>query len=182
MSEKILSAISKNYAKALMESTSEENHNAYFVKQLDEVSKVFSDSNDLKVVMSNSSISANKKIEILNDVFGGKVNEKILNLMKILVEKNRFGEFDSIIAGYKQMTEKSENKKNVEIISPIELNDENKTKVLSKLEEKLKNEIVPEWTVDKSLIAGLVFRFDDYVIDTSVKAKLEDLRKTLNRG
>jgi F-type H+-transporting ATPase subunit delta len=182
MSEKILSAISKNYAKALMESTSEENRNEYFVKQLDEISKVFSQSEDLNVVMSNSSVSANKKIEILDEIFKGKINEKLLNLMKILVEKNRFGEFDSIITGYKQMTEKQENKKTVEIISPIELDFENKTKILFKLEKKLKNEIVPEWTVDKSLIAGLVFKFDDYVIDTSVKAKLEDLRKTLNRG
>ena len=182
MGKRILSAISKNYAQALLESTSEENRNEYFVNQLDEILKVFTDSNDLKVVMSNSSVSANKKIEILDEIFKGKINEKLLNLMKILVEKNRFGEFDSIIAGYKQMTEKSENKKIVEIVSPIELDTDNKTKILSKLGEKLNNKIVPEWTVDKSLIAGLVFKFDDYVIDTSIKAKLEDLRKTLNRG
>ena len=80
------------------------------------------------------------------------------------------------------MTERHQNKCTVEIVSPVELNYENKTKVLFKLEHKLKSDIVPIWTIDESLIAGLVFKFDDYVIDTSIKAKLEDLNKTLNRG
>ena len=182
MSEKILSEISKNYAKALLESTAEKNNNEYFIKQLDEIIEVFSSSEDLKVVMSNSSVSSGKKIEITEEIFKGKIDIKLLNLLKILVEKNRFEELESIADYYKQMTEKHENKRTVEIVSPIELNFENKTKVLFKLERKLNSDIVPVWTVDESLIAGLVFKFDDFVIDTSARAKLEDLKKTLNRG
>ena len=184
MNGKILSEISKNYAKALLESTADgaRKDNEYYIKQLDEILEVFTTSDDLKVVMANSSVSAGKKIEILEEVFKDKIDKKILNLLKILVDKNRFSELDSIITYYKQKNEKQENKKTIEIVSPIELNNENKTKVLSKLEQKFNCDILPVWTTDKSLIAGLVFKIDDYVVDTSIKAKLEDLKKTLNRG
>ena len=47
------------------------------------------------------------------------------------------------------------------------------------LEHKLNKEITPIWTVDKGLIAGLAFKIDDCVIDTSIRAKLENLSKNI---
>ena len=76
---------------------------------------------------------------------------------------------------------KKSNKKNVEIISPIELNFETKSNVLFKLEHKLNCEVVPRWTVDEDIIAGLTFKFDDYVIDTSIRNKIENLSKNISR-
>lgn len=181
MSEIIVSEISKNYSKALLQLAIEQDKSDLFSSQLDELISTFESSEDLKVVMSNSSVSAIKKIEILNEIFSGKIDEKLLNLLKVLVEKNRFAELNSINLCYKQMNQKQENKRTVEVISPTELSQENKDRVLAKLKEKLNNEILPIWSVDDSLIAGLVFKFDDYVIDTSVRAKLENLSKILNR-
>jgi F0F1-type ATP synthase delta subunit len=79
------------------------------------------------------------------------------------------------------MLDKNASKKKVEIISPIELNFENKSNILFKLEHKLNCEIIPKWTIDESIIAGLVYKFDDYVIDTSIRAKLKDFSKVINR-
>lgn len=114
--------------------------------------------------------------------FGGKIDTKLLNLLKILIEKNRFNEFESVKEAFSKLTEEVSNKKTVEIISPVKLNFENRTNVLFKLEHKLNKEITPIWTVDKSLIAGLAFKIDDCVIDTSIRAKLENLSKNINRG
>ena len=73
-----------------------------------------------------------------------------------------------------------DNTKTVEIISAKELDFENKTMILLKLEKKLNCEIKPLWTINSDIIAGLVFKFDDYVIDTSLNAKLEDLSKKIS--
>jgi F-type H+-transporting ATPase subunit delta len=181
MSKTLISSISKNYSKALLEVAQSENLVKEFKTELIEVEKVFESSNDLQIVMKNSSVSISEKIEILELVFGGKINQKILNFIKILVEKHRFNEFNAIVSSYGEMVEHLSNKKTVEVISPIELNFENKSNVLFKLEHKFNCEINPIWTVDDSLIAGLAFRFDDTVIDTSIKAKLENLSKKINR-
>jgi F-type H+-transporting ATPase subunit delta len=181
MVKTLISSVSKNYSKALLDVAQTDNLVQNFKTELLEVEKVFESSTDLQIVMKNSSISIGEKIEILESVFGGKINQKILNFIKILVEKHRFDEFSAIVTSYCEMTEKLSNKKTVEVISPIKLNFENKSNVLFKLEHKFNCEINPIWTVDNSLIAGLAFKFDDTVIDTSIKAKLENLSKKINR-
>ena len=173
--------ISKNYAKALLEAAAENNAYTYYSKQLDEVSNVLNNSTDLQIVMDNSAISISKKIEIIDEIFKNKIDQKLLNFIKILIEKNRFSEFEAIKEIFKDEVSKLSNKKRVEITSPIKLNFENKTNVLFKLEHKLNCEVIPVWHVDESLIAGLMFKIDDCVIDTSVKSKLENLSKEIIR-
>lgn len=180
MTKTMISTISKNYAKALME-TIEQKSFEKIEKQLTQIAQVIESSEDLRIVMSNSSISTSTKIEIIDSIFNKKIDSKLLNLLKILIEKNRFNEFESIRVEYSNMLEKRSNKKTVEVFSPIELNFENKSNVLFKLEHKLGCEITPIWKVDKTLIAGLAFKIDDCVIDTSVRAKLADLSKNINR-
>ncbi len=177
----IISEISKNYAKALVEKAAENNCFDLYSNQLCQISEIFENSKDLQVVISNSSISVNKKIEILDAIFKDKIDNRLLNFLKVLVEKNRFNEFNSIVECYSNMLDSKNSKKKVEIISPIELNFENKSNVLFKLEHKLNCEIVPTWTVDESIIAGLVYKFDDYVIDTSIRSKLKSFSKVINR-
>jgi F-type H+-transporting ATPase subunit delta len=179
MTKTLISTISKIYAKALLEVASDKKSYEKIKKQLDEISKIMDSSEDLKIVMNNSSIAISKKIEILDAVFGGKIEPKLLNFLKILVEKNRFNELKSVGNAYGEMIDTLDNLKKVEITSSVPLNFENKSNVLFKLEHKLGCEVVPTWSVDKSLIAGLSFKFDDTVIDTSVRAKLESLRKSI---
>lgn len=171
--------ITKNYADAILETAKELNAVSDFGKQLDEIIAVIKNSSDLQVVMNNSAISGSKKIDIIDEIFNGKINQKLLNFLKILIKKNRFNSLDTINEIYKNEVTRLSNKQKVEITSPIPLNFENKTNVLFKLEHKLNCEVIPVWKVDKSLIAGLTFKIGDCVIDTSIRSKLEKLSKEI---
>ena len=94
MTECRVSTVSKNYAKALLDVADEFNSLDLIKTQLDDIKSVLQSSKDLQIVMENSSISSAKKIEILTSIFGNKIDEKLMNFLKLLVEKNRFGEFD----------------------------------------------------------------------------------------
>lgn len=181
MDKNKISLISKNYANALIEISKQDNSFEKFKTQLQQVSDTINSSNDLKLVMDNSSVFCINKIEIIENIFKDKIDLRILNLLKILVEKNRFNEFDSITLAYCEIADNFERKKDVEIISSVELEIDIKGKILNKLEQKLHSEVMPRWTVDESLIGGLVFKFGDFVIDTSIKSKLENLSKYLLR-
>ncbi|MBP3821173.1 ATP synthase F1 subunit delta [bacterium] len=181
MSEKIISSISKNYAQALVETACENNSFDYIKSQLEEIIEIFKTSNDLKIVLENSSISLSKKIELLDAIFVDKIDLKIINLLKILVEKNRIDEFESIYYAYETLISKYTNQKRIEIISATILNENLKNKIIDKLQKKLECEILPSWQVDNSIIAGLVIKFDDNLIDTSVRTKLENLSKNIMR-
>jgi len=169
-----ISTITKNYARALFDTNLD---NATIKMELAQVLDTIEESEDLRIVLSNSSISCTKKIGILNDIFYEKISLVSFNLLKILVEKNRISELKNIYEVLCDMDNKSLNKKDVEIVSSIELNEDTKLRIVEKLAGKLKCEILPNWQIDKNIIAGLVFKYDDFVIDTSVLAKLKQLSK-----
>lgn len=179
MIQKQVSTISKNYAIALFNSA--QNDFMLLKSQFEDVLSVISSSNDLKIVMSNYSITVNKKFEILHELFKDKIDDRLLNLLKILVEKNRFSEVFSIFEVYCKIIDERSNKKTVQIISSIELNDDIKDKIVEKIQRKLDCIVLPDWQVDKNIIAGLEFKFDDYVIDSSVRTKLKNLGKSILR-
>ena len=169
-----ISTISKNYANALFEAFEDKD---LAKTQLKDVLDTINSGNDLKVVLSNSSISHSTKLQIIDEIFKSKVDDKILNFIKILIEKQRINELNEIYQALVNLSDEISNRKTVEIISSIELDDPTKEKIINSLIQKLNCNIQPDWQTDEKIIAGLIFKYDDYVIDTSILAKLKKLSK-----
>lgn len=172
--EKQISQLAKTYADSLFEA--DENREK-ILSDLMTISDVISNSNEFDSTMLNPAISLNIKFEIIDEVFKNELSPKVLNFIKIIVEKNRFNEFWQIVSSYKELLDNANNTQNVEIISAVELSDSQKQNILNKLSDKLNKNIKPDWIIDKSIIAGLVIKMDDNVIDSSIKNKLEKLSR-----
>lgn len=181
MKDNRVSLAAKNYANALIELSRPDNSFDEIKTQLSQVLETINSAPDLKLVLENSSVSVKNKKEIIEDVFKTRIDDRILNLLKILADKKRIQELEGIFLAYCEIADSFEKRKNVEIISSVELKQDIKEKIINKLEQKLNSNVVPSWSVDESLIAGLKFRFGDVVVDTSVRAKLESLSKHILR-
>lgn len=174
-----ISQTAKTYADALIE-TNQSNDD--ILKDLETVSQIIENSNDLKTVLNTPAVPVEQKIEIINDIFKSQVSQNILNFLKILAEKKRFNEFEEIFQAFKNKFDKIQGIKRVTVISAIELSDEYKTRITDKLKEKLKKNIYADWQVDSEIIGGLIIRIDDNVINTSIQNKLENLSKNIIKG
>ncbi len=159
------------YAKSLFEA----DNNA--LADLNTVMEVINSSKDFELTMLNPSISLQVKYEIIDEIFKNELNEKVLNFIKILVEKNRFNEFNQIVQAYSNELDKMNNIKRVEVVSAVELSDEQKQKTIERLQIRLNKEVKVSWITDKEIIGGLVIKIDDNIIDTSIKNKLYKLSK-----
>lgn len=166
----------KNYADALINLDIDR---ATLLADLGKVAEVLDNSADLSNILVNPTINIDKKNEIINEIFNAKINEKTVEFLKLLVEKNRISQFNEILESYKQKLNDINNIKEIEIISAIELADEFKSKIVSKLETKLNKKIVPSWTISEDIISGLVIKFDDTSLDTSLRNKIENLSKIM---
>lgn len=171
--DNIITYSAKNYAEALFEA------GQTFSSDLELINTVINTSADFMHIMSNPAIDLNVKYSILDEIFKNKINEKVLQFVKILTEKNRLGEFEQIFAAYKEKVNDENGIQPVEITSAIELNEDFKTKILNKLSEKLNKKIVPEWKIDREIISGLVFKIGDDVVDTSIRNKIESIGKNI---
>ncbi len=83
---KFISQASKIYANALAELTLDKD---VIINDLKQIIEVFEKSGDLRAILSNSSVNSGKKKEIITEIFGGKIDEKLVNFLYILTEKNK---------------------------------------------------------------------------------------------
>ena len=173
-------SISRRYAKSLMELMIEGENNQQEIKNdLSNVKEILLSSPELNSVMTNPVVSAYDKEQIITSVFEKDTKDVTRNFLKLLVEKNRFNLIFQIIDAFNKMLDKINNLAQVSVIGAIELDDNSKEEIKNKLKEKLNKEINISYSVDNSIIAGLIYKIEDDVLDTSLKYKLEELKKEL---
>ncbi len=175
-----ISLSAKNYSKALVEMV-RDNVISFedLSKDLATVSEILETSQDLRLTLENPTVSEAVKSQIVEEVFKNEVHPQVVNFLMVLIDKNRFSEFPQIKADYEIKLDDVNKIQSVEITSAVELSDEYRERILQKLSEKLQKNIRPNWKVDENIIAGLIYRINDNVIDTSIKSKLDKLNKNL---
>lgn len=175
-----ISLSAKNYSKALVEMV-RDNVISFedLSKDLATVSEILETSQDLRLTLENPTVSEAVKSQIVEEVFKNEVHLQVVNFLMVLIDKNRFSEFPQIKADYEIKLDDVNKIQSVEITSAVELSDEYRERILQKLSEKLQKNIRPNWKVDENIIAGLIYRINDNVIDTSIKSKLDKLNKNL---
>lgn len=175
-----ISLSAKNYSKALVEMV-RDNIISFedLSKDLTTVSEILETSQDLRLTLENPTVSEEVKSQIIEEVFKNEVHPQVVSFLKVLIDKNRFSEFSQIKADYEIKLDDVNKIQAVEITSAVELSEEYRERILQKLGEKLQKNIRPNWKVDENIIAGLIYRINDNVIDTSIKSKLDKLNKNL---
>lgn len=175
-----ISLSAKNYSKALVEMV-RDNVISFedLSKALATVSEILETSQDLRLTLENPTVSEAVKSQIVEEVFKNEVHPQVVNFLMVLIDKNRFSEFPQIKADYEIKLDDVNKIQSVEITSAVELSEEYRERILQKLSEKLQKNIRPNWKVDENIIAGLIYRINDNVIDTSIKSKLDKLNKNL---
>jgi F-type H+-transporting ATPase subunit delta len=80
-----------------------------------------------------------------------------------------------VAAIYEELRADIENITDVHITSAVQLDEAQRTKLAAALKKRLKREVRLHCDVDAGLIGGAVVRAGDFVIDGSLKARLERL-------
>ena len=167
---------SKNYAGALAE-IADDNIISYdeIKNDLNTISVIIKNSPDLKSVLENITIATDVKNSIIDEVFKNQINEKLVNFLKILTNKNKFDEFDEIKSDFESIYNDVNNIKLVEVTSAVELTQEQKNRVTEKLQAKLNKQIQANWLLNSDIIGGLIIKIDDNVINAGDFQKLLDI-------
>ncbi len=175
-----ISLTAKNYANALKK-LAQDGVLSYddILTNLENIVTICDESNELQNVLNNPAISDEIKYSIVDEVFSKDVDEKIINFLKILLEKKRFGELIGVLEAYRNELDEIKNIQRVMVTSAVPLKDEYKTRLAEKLQNKLNKKIVANWSVDEEIIGGLVVKINDDIIDSSLKNKLENLSKNI---
>ena len=169
----------RNYSDALLKIGISQNDTEKLYNQLGEVVNILNTSKDLKLFLENPLISANDKKEIIYKVFGSDFDLQIINLLNILADNKRCKLIETVYYCYEKDYEQLNNISRIKVISAVEMNKESKNRLLETLKNKLGQQIIPEYLIQKEILGGLIIKIGDKIIDLSLNKKIKDMEKQL---
>ena len=112
-------------------------------------------------------------------VCGEQLDENGQNLIKVMAENNRLNALPDVLEQFIHLRAASESISEVEVTSANELSEEQLAKISAAMEKRLSRKVKLNCKIDKSVMAGVIFRAGDMVIDGSVRGRLERLADVL---
>jgi F-type H+-transporting ATPase subunit delta len=167
------------YAQALLELAEPAGKSDELADELEAFSTLMAQDKLFRGLLMDPAIASSERWGVLQRSFGGQASELFVNFLGVANEKNRFSLLPGIAVAYRQMLDQKQNRVRVEVTVAQGLDEQQMQEVQQRVSGALGKTAVIEQKVDQSIIGGLVIRVQDRVMDGSVKAQLEAIRKQL---
>jgi F-type H+-transporting ATPase subunit delta len=172
-----LTTVARPYAKAAFDFAVEHNAIAQWQDMLGFAAAVAS--NETVSQLSGGSMAADKLAELYINVCGDSLDTHGQNLIKVLAENKRLTALPQISVLFNLLKADYEKEIEVVVTAASELTSTQTTNLSAALEKRLARKVKLICNVDPALVAGMVIKAGDTVIDGSVKSKLNRLADAL---
>lgn len=173
------SRTARKYAEAMFETSETQGNTERVLTEITDAKKVFDENSELKRFLTNPIITADDKKDAIKQIFGNDYLEITMNFLYLLADNSRFDIFEEIECELKELEKEKNNLVTVRAISAIEIKDYLKEKLINKLQTILSKRVEVEYSVNPSIIGGLILEVNGKTIDSSVETKLKNIKKQL---
>lgn len=174
--------VSKTYGEALFEAAMESGADkaGELLDEIDGIREILAANPQFDELMKHPGIPKQEKLQVVDNVFRGRVSGELENFLKIIVAKERYRELSAI---FDYFTDRVKEQKKIGIAyvtTAVELTAGQKNAVRARLlETGGYREMEMHYRTDSSIIGGMVIRIGDRVVDSSIRTKLDGLTKQL---
>ena len=173
-----MAVVARTYARALFEAAKDagridevRDQLTTFVEGVDEVP-------ELRSLIRNPELDPPTKAAALDAVLEG-ADELIRNFVRVVTQKGRAAQLDEIAREYEVLVAAEEQILSVELTTAYELSDDEAAAIVKQIEEASGQRVEAARTVDPDLIGGLVLKAGSLEVDSSVRGRLDRLRRDL---
>jgi len=173
-----MAVVARTYARALFEAAKDQgriepvrDELAMFVQAVDEVP-------ELRSLILNPELDPQTKAAALDAVLEG-ADQLIRNFVRVVTRKGRAAQLDEIAREYEGLVAAEEQILSVELTTAYELSDEEAAAIVQQIEQASGRRVEAARTVDPDLIGGLVLKAGSLEVDSSVRGRLDRLRRDL---
>ena len=171
------------YGDALFELSLKENKVDEVYEEVQGILTVLKENPDLIRMMTHPHINKDEKLQVVETVFKGKISDEIIGLMRMVVEKDHFGQMEAIFEFFVAKVKEYKNIGVAYVTTPMELSESKKEQVEKRLLETTSYvSFEMHYDTDPSLIGGMVVRIGDRVVDSSIRTKLYNLSKEMSNA
>lgn len=161
--------IARTYAEAFLGAVAQDPQQGEWVEQLESIDKdAIRPHPQFAEAIRSAFVSQEDRIAMLERVFGGRVGDPVLNLLRVLSKHNRAMLIGAVARHVRKLYDEGLGRRLVEITVADELSPALLEEIVGGVRSRFGFEPVVSVMVDPSLVAGIVLRVGDTVYDGSV--------------
>lgn len=170
----------KVYGDGLFDLAMEKQEVDAFSEEVQALSLILKENAELSKLMGHPQVSKEEKIQMVKDIFAGRIREELLGFLVLIVEKGRYGEVQAILDYFMDMVYEYKKIGKAQITTAVPLRELQKRVAKERLLETTGYEQMEiDYQVDEALIGGMVIRIKDRVVDNSIRTRLDTLTRDL---
>ncbi|MGO8672764.1 MAG: F0F1 ATP synthase subunit delta [Capsulimonadaceae bacterium] len=171
--------VAKRYAAALFEVAKRSDILDSVAEDLLTIERILSDSAILRSALTEPLMAEERKERLVGDAFGDRITATTLNFLKLLIRKRRAELLDVTFREFRILSDEHNNIVSATASTAVPLTPDQLTRLTKGLEKLTGKHIILTATVDPGIIAGVVVRIGDRIVDGSVMGRLHRLEQHL---
>jgi ATP synthase F1 delta subunit len=170
--------IARVYANALFGAAKDRGKLDAIRDQLAQFVEALEGSKELRLFLFSPYFSSAEKIDGMKRAVTNAEPE-FINFLELLLEKGRMPVIFRIRRQFDALWDKENKRLGVTVTSAVELDPEIAKRIGREIEEQTGNTVELQSRVDPDILGGLVLQVGNMVLDTSIRNRLEKLRKSV---
>ena len=144
------------------------------------ISKTYADALFELAIEENQTVSFRQEVERLENIFRGRIDNELLGFLIIIVDKDRYGKIEEILDTFIAEVKEYNHIGTVDVTTAVDLSVQEKEDIEKRLLDTTDYEQIEcNYTVDPTLIGGMIIRIGDRVVDSSIRTKLDKMEREL---
>lgn len=171
--------VARRYVQGLLLTVEQPSHIDDIEQALLQLDTVVRQHPDVRRFLYHPTISRERKKRLLRSIIGDGAPELLKRFCDYIIEQKRERILDCLYAQYKEAADELRGIVRARVTAAAELSPSQSDRLRTALETMLKKKVVCDVYTDQSLIGGLQVMVGTYIIDGSVKGRLQRLQKHL---
>jgi len=171
------STIARPYAAALFQASTAAD-GAQLVAQLDTLAGIARDAG-LRQFAADPKVSDEQVFGVVTGIAGADLSPKLRNLLSTVIDNGRLSVLPAIASQFRMLVNDRGGIADAQVVSAFPLDANQQAGLAKVLEKRFGRQLKVAVTVDPTLIGGVRVTVGDEVLDTSVVARLEQMRAAL---
>lgn len=173
-----MAVVARTYARALFEAAKAEGRVDEVREELEDFVTALREVPELGGLLRNPQLDSRAKAEALDRVLA-EADEIVRNFLRLVTEKGRGSQIEEIAREFDALYDAEKHILTVELTTAYELSDEEARGIVGQIEQASGRTVEATRAVDPNLIGGIVLKAGSLRLDSSVRGRLNRLRREL---
>lgn len=170
------------YAKAILNLAKDSKSEAAVKEDMSLIAATIAENKDLAVMLNSPIVKATDKMNVLNALFDGKVNNITLGLFHLLKDNKRIAMLEPVAKKYEIVFDHLKHTQVATVTTAVALTEEIEKLVLDKIVSLTGEKANLENIIKPNILGGFIIRVGDVQYDASISNYLNELRKEFDNS